>query len=230
MRGGYGGEGYSNYGANYGEGAQGGGAGGPGYFGDYGSYRDGTPRRWGSEGEEDYDRGMVRGREGRSTRGGIRFSNETAEYRRDQGRHHGKGPKGYTRSDQRIREDVCERLMEDPHVDASEIDVRVENGEVTLTGTVPNRSDKRRAEDLVDRVRGIRHVQNILRAQPRSGAGDRGDSGLAEGIRTTGETGIAGTQIGTGGGGTVSGAPVPRIGTAGAAGPRTEGAMPGQNK
>src|SRR3954451_22939665 len=58
MRGGYGGEGYRNYGAEGGSGAHGGGAGGPAYAGDYGSGSDGTPRQFGSEGEENYDRGV----------------------------------------------------------------------------------------------------------------------------------------------------------------------------
>jgi hypothetical protein len=57
MRGGYGGEGYRHYGADYASGAQGG-AGGPAYAGDYGSSPDGTPRQFGSEGEENYDRGI----------------------------------------------------------------------------------------------------------------------------------------------------------------------------
>jgi hypothetical protein len=59
MRGGYGGEGYSNYGRDYGRGAQGGGAEGP-TFGDYGSLPSGAERRYGSEGEENYDRGYGR--------------------------------------------------------------------------------------------------------------------------------------------------------------------------
>jgi osmotically-inducible protein OsmY len=203
MRGGFGGEGYSNYGQIYGRGAQGRGAGATGYFGDYGSHRDGTPRRWGSEGEEDYDRGVMSARERGSEGGGTRFSKETADHRSDMGGFRGRGPKGYARSDDRISEDVCERLLEDPDVDASEIDVRVENGEVTLSGTVPNRADRRRAEDLVDAVRGVRHVQNNLRVQAH---GASGGLGTPEGIRTSGESGIAGTQLGTGGGGTVGAA------------------------
>src|SRR4029077_3266456 len=36
------------------------------------------------------------------------------------GRYYGKGPKGYVRSDDRIRDDVCDRLSDDDDVDASE--------------------------------------------------------------------------------------------------------------
>jgi len=75
----------------------------------------------------------------------------------------GRGPKGWKRSDDRIREDVCERLTADWHIDASEIEVTVNNGEVTLAGTVHTRDDKRHAEDLSERVNGVRDVRNNLR-------------------------------------------------------------------
>lgn len=75
----------------------------------------------------------------------------------------GRGPKGYQRSDGRIREDVCDRLTDAPFLDATDIDVTVNNGEVTLSGTVPNREDKRRSEDLIDQVPGVREVHNNLR-------------------------------------------------------------------
>src|SRR5690606_23118505 len=67
----------------------------------------------------------------------------------------GRGPKGYRRSDERITEDVCDRLTDDPMVDASDITVQVRDGEVTLTGTVEDRRQKRRAEDIVEDVPGV---------------------------------------------------------------------------
>jgi osmotically-inducible protein OsmY len=73
------------------------------------------------------------------------------------------------RSDDRIREDVCERLTEDPHIDASDIEVAVEGGEVTLIGSIKSRTVKHYVEDLVERVSGVRHVQNNLRIQQRAG-------------------------------------------------------------
>jgi hypothetical protein len=75
----------------------------------------------------------------------------------------GRGPKGYQRSDERIREDVCERLERDHAVDATDIEVAVENGVVTLTGFVDDRRTKRYTEDLVEDVGGVRDVQNQLR-------------------------------------------------------------------
>jgi osmotically-inducible protein OsmY len=84
----------------------------------------------------------------------------------------GRGPRGYQRSDERIREDVCERMCECGELDASEIEVRVSNAEVTLLGTVRDRQDKRLAEDLSDQVSGVREVHNQIRVtQPGSDAG-----------------------------------------------------------
>lgn len=75
----------------------------------------------------------------------------------------GRGPRGYQRSDDRIREDVCECLMDDDHLDASDIEVKVQNGEVSLSGTVNSRWEKRRAEDLVEMLSAVQDVHNELR-------------------------------------------------------------------
>lgn len=77
--------------------------------------------------------------------------------------HRGKGPAGYTRSDERIRENVCEALADDDRVDASNIEVTVKNGEVTLTGTVDDRQSKRIAEECIENLSGVKDVQNQLR-------------------------------------------------------------------
>jgi osmotically-inducible protein OsmY len=96
----------------------------------------------------------------------------------------GRGPKGYHRSDDRIKEDVCERLMDDRDVDASEITVEVVNGEVTLSGTVDDRWQKRRAEDIADAVTGVTEVANNIRLSRQERGQDshvmsgRGTSGL----------------------------------------------------
>ena len=80
----------------------------------------------------------------------------------------GRGPKGYRRSDDRIREDACERLTQDDQLDASNIEVTVKDGEVTLSGSTNSREDKRRAEDIVDSVSGVRDVSNSLRVSERA--------------------------------------------------------------
>jgi len=103
------------------------------------------------------------------------FGDEDAARRREQD-HRGRGPAGYTRSDERIREDVNDKLTEDWRVDASAIEVGVASGEVTLDGTVPSREQKRRAEDLVDSLSGVKHVQNNLRVK-ETGTWDRNNSG-----------------------------------------------------
>jgi osmotically-inducible protein OsmY len=81
---------------------------------------------------------------------------------RPSARHRGKGPKGYVRSDARIREDVCEQLSDDREIDASDISVDVANGEVRLQGTVIDRSMKRKAEIVALSVRGALDVHNEL--------------------------------------------------------------------
>src|SRR5437868_14493003 len=75
----------------------------------------------------------------------------------------GLGPKNYQRSDERIREEVCERLTDDDYVDASGIEVSVEQGVVLLAGSVDDRRTKRRAEDVAESVRGVKDIQNQLR-------------------------------------------------------------------
>jgi osmotically-inducible protein OsmY/flavin-binding protein dodecin len=77
----------------------------------------------------------------------------------------GQGPKGYKRSDERIREDVCDRLGQDWDLDASEVEVSVSNGEVTLAGTINDRQQKFRVEHIADSVSGVNEVHNQLRVK-----------------------------------------------------------------
>ena len=79
------------------------------------------------------------------------------------GAYAGRGPKGYRRSDDRIGDDVCQLLTDDPHVDASNIEVKVRDGEVTLGGTVHSRRAKRHAEDLIESIAGVKEIHNQLR-------------------------------------------------------------------
>lgn len=77
----------------------------------------------------------------------------------------GRGPKGWQRNDARIEDDVCEALTRAPHIDATDIEVKVAGGEVTLSGDVDSRNTKRAAEDLVERCHGVRDVHNSLRVR-----------------------------------------------------------------
>jgi hypothetical protein len=79
--------------------------------------------------------------------------------------HRGKGPRGYKRSDDRIHEDVCDALYQSPDIDASEIEVIVEEGVVTLKGAVDNRDIKRLAERVIEIVPGIHDVHNEIRVR-----------------------------------------------------------------
>jgi len=76
--------------------------------------------------------------------------------------HAGKGPKGYRRSDDRIREDVCEALSSHPEIDASDMEVDVKDGVVIFTGSVESRLVKRMAEDLIENIPGVADVRNEL--------------------------------------------------------------------
>jgi osmotically-inducible protein OsmY len=93
------------------------------------------------------------------------FGDKDAERRRQMDEHRGRGPKNYSRSDERIREDVSDRLTDNPLVDASEIEVTVSNQEVTLSGTVRTRQQRRLAEDCAESVSGVKHVQNNIRVK-----------------------------------------------------------------
>jgi hypothetical protein len=81
------------------------------------------------------------------------------------GPHVGRGPRGYRRSDERIWEDACEILTFAGELDASGIEVRVVNAEITLSGTVDSRWAKRLAEDLVEDVPGVYDIHNRLRIE-----------------------------------------------------------------
>ncbi len=98
------------------------------------------------------------------------FGDEEAERRRRMDQYRGKGPKGYTRSDSRIQEDVSDRLSDDGALDASDIEVSVTNGEVQLSGFVESKWAKRRAEDLAENVSGVSYVQNNIRVRGPGGA------------------------------------------------------------
>ena len=94
----------------------------------------------------------------------------------------GRGPRGYTRSDERIREDVCERMSQHGQLDASDIEVRVTAAEVILQGSVGSRYAKRIAEDIAESVSGVREVSNQLRVTTTKDEqqGQQGQQGWGE--------------------------------------------------
>jgi hypothetical protein len=164
---GQGGFGQGGYGqGGYSQGYREGGIGQSGYYGQQmgpggyiqgwgqGGYGQGgyTPTSFGPEygyGPSEYGRGFIPR--------GFSYSSLSV------GRFVGRGPKGYRRSDERIREEVNEDLTRHPEIDASEIEVQVRDSEVTLTGKVEDRHQKRLAEDIAERCFGVTDVHNQLK-------------------------------------------------------------------
>lgn len=133
------------------------------------------------------------------------FGRERRYFPEERG-HRGLGPKGYKRSDERITDEVHERLTDDSWLDASAIAVAVKDGEVTLSGSVESREAKHRAERLVENLSGVTHVQNNLRvmSNPITGSGHGfGDSAAQVQARrddpsANGSGGAAATKPGKG--------------------------------
>jgi len=91
--------------------------------------------------------------------------------------HRGKGPRGRVRTDARILEDVSDRLMADPDLDAGDIEVEVRGGLVTLTGTVLGPRERRWAEADVWTATGVVDVRNHLEVRYDVGAPPIFDAG-----------------------------------------------------
>lgn len=115
-----------------------------------------------------YSGGFNYGWGGNAYRGGAghdRFADVPPEMRQQEQTmrgYRGAGPRNYRPSDSALRDLVCERLHDDHDVDASEIDVTVDNAVVRLSGTVADRRMKRLAERVAESVRGIEDVENRL--------------------------------------------------------------------
>lgn len=82
----------------------------------------------------------------------------------------GRGPRGHQRADGRIFEEICDRLTDAREVDASDLEVAVVAGEVSLKGSVLDRGMRRRAEEIAEAVSGVRHVRNDVRVRPQGTA------------------------------------------------------------
>jgi osmotically-inducible protein OsmY len=97
--------------------------------------------------------------------GGWSGAGRADQYTRES--HRGRGPKNWRRSDERIREMVNERLTDADDVDATDIEVTVQDAEVTLAGLVTSRREKRMAEDIAWSCAGVHDVHNRLRVGDR---------------------------------------------------------------
>jgi osmotically-inducible protein OsmY len=103
--------------------------------------------------------------EERGTEGGYTSGPDVEALRaaRQRPKRPSRAPLAYQRSDDRIREDVYDRLCGDTGADASEVTVEVFAGAVTLAGTVPDPEDMRRIVLVAERVTGVKQVLNQLR-------------------------------------------------------------------
>lgn len=78
-----------------------------------------------------------------------------------------RGPKGYARTDERLHDDICVRLSDEPWLDLGEVEVHVNDGHVTLEGDVPDRFSKHAIEDIAEDVWGVKDVDNRIRVRAR---------------------------------------------------------------
>lgn len=126
----------------------------------------------------------------------------------------GRGPKDYQRSDERIREQISDRMTDDHDLDASDISIEVRGGEVTLTGTVRTRDQKRRAEDLAESCSGVSEVTNNIRVKQDDSRGGQSNARQSGSSQSESSPSISGSSSGassqSGHGQTV--APTPKAG------------------
>lgn len=222
--------GYSRFGPSYG--GESAGRGGREGLYDYSEHRPqqsrgGEDRSYGDRGGRGYGQGYGRS-SGYADRSGFSasaygsgFDANPGAYR-EQGlaSQRGRGPSRYTRSDERITEDLNERLTEDELLDASDIEVRCENGRIVLEGEVDQRWMKHRAEDIADACSGVKDVDNRIRVR----GGDRSGSGYGGRQNETGVGQQAGQGQGSQGSQQTQGQGSQRTASAGQ--PRT-GTLPG---
>jgi hypothetical protein len=118
-----------------------------------------------SRGDQDTDWSVTRPARGRGTWAGDwgRGRPEEAGTPPPREDYAGRSPRDYRRSDGRLHEEICERFTHDPRLDPTDIEIQVADGEVTLTGYVSSREQKRHAEELAERVTGVGDVINLLR-------------------------------------------------------------------
>jgi hypothetical protein len=72
-------------------------------------------------------------------------------------------PRGLRRSDERIKEEIESLLTQQGQVDASAIQADVNDGIVTLSGTVSSPFEIRTVEGIVQNVLGVLEVKNQLK-------------------------------------------------------------------
>jgi osmotically-inducible protein OsmY len=110
----------------------------------------------------------ARGQEGFGDPGENTWGEEQsrAERREEQGRRQANsGPRARRKPDESLREEIREILTADPELEATDIEVEVEGGAVTLRGAVTDSDARLLAEELVESLAGVREVHNRLRVE-----------------------------------------------------------------
>jgi hypothetical protein len=94
-------------------------------------------------------------------RAGAVFGGGGAPREHDRPREHEAARRRRGPSDRVLWAVIVERLEAERRIDLRDVDVVVQDGEVTLNGMVRRKEDKRRIEDVAD-IDGVHHVQNNL--------------------------------------------------------------------
>jgi BON domain len=77
----------------------------------------------------------------------------------------GRSPSSYQRSDERIRDEIRDRLRGQKDIDVSDTDCNVTEGTVVLSGTVSGRRERRLIEELAASIWGVKGVRSNLRVR-----------------------------------------------------------------
>jgi hypothetical protein len=86
------------------------------------------------------------------------------------GPYSGRGPIGYDSAGDPTGQEVYSRLTQHGQIDASDIEIVIDNGEVLLDGTVDSEETKRLAQEAVETITGVRSVQNLLQVKENRGS------------------------------------------------------------
>jgi len=139
-------------------------------------------------------RGVSRGRPRQSMYGSRPdWTSDQGMTGESRGSHRGKGPKGYTRSGERLKEIVSERLMDDPEIDATDITIEVAGQTVTVSGTVESRPIKYQVEELIENC-GVEDVVNNLRIRRAGQESDMDQSDASTSSRSQTSRTMGGSQ------------------------------------
>lgn len=100
-------------------------------------------------------------------------------------------PRHYRRSDERVREEICERLADDARLDVTDVSVDVKEGRVMLEGTVPERRMKYVIEDTAAECLGANDVENRIRVRAHAASYHGEESGSTSEMSSA--AGVSGT-------------------------------------